>query len=200
MDTWHAALALDDRLQDGRTVLARRHSRPLQAQKALYPEGESLSQTLLIRPPGGIAGGDALLDSPIGLAGNTVFGCLWAAGPAWTRRRSRHCVKALRPMGRRSRGSRPGCCWRARWAPRCRPFAVHVKRFGASCSRRRSTAARPGRHASGRPDRARGALDRRRWTDAGGAASGRILPLHRDLRRRPCRSGTAPLGRRRQRS
>lgn len=27
-----------------------------------------------------IAGDDALLDSPVGLAGNRVFGCLWAAG------------------------------------------------------------------------------------------------------------------------
>ncbi len=31
-----------------------------------------------------LAGGDALLGSPIGLAGNTVFGCLWAAGPQWS--------------------------------------------------------------------------------------------------------------------
>jgi urease accessory protein len=28
-----------------------------------------------------IAGGDALLQSPVGLAGGHVFGCLWAAGP-----------------------------------------------------------------------------------------------------------------------
>ena len=28
-------------------------------------------------------GGDALLDSPIGLAGRRVFGCLWAVGPRW---------------------------------------------------------------------------------------------------------------------
>lgn len=60
MDTWQAALALDYRLQDGRTVLARRHSGPLQVQKALYPEGARLAHTLLIHPPGGIAGGDAL--------------------------------------------------------------------------------------------------------------------------------------------
>lgn len=60
MDTWHAALALDYRLQGGRTVLARRHRGPLQVQKALYPEGEALCHTLLIHPPGGIAGGDAL--------------------------------------------------------------------------------------------------------------------------------------------
>jgi urease accessory protein len=30
-----------------------------------------------------IAGSDALLASPVGLAGRHVFGCLWAAGHAW---------------------------------------------------------------------------------------------------------------------
>ena len=60
MDTWRAELALDYRLQDGRTVLARRHRGPLQVQKALYPEGQGLCHTLLIHPPGGIAGGDSL--------------------------------------------------------------------------------------------------------------------------------------------
>jgi urease accessory protein len=60
VDTWRAELALDYRLRDGRTVLARRHSGPLQVQKALYPEGEALCHTLLVHPPGGIAGGDSL--------------------------------------------------------------------------------------------------------------------------------------------
>ena len=60
METWHARLSLDYRMQDGRTVLARRHCGPLQVQKALYPEGAALCHTLLIHPPGGIAGGDAL--------------------------------------------------------------------------------------------------------------------------------------------
>ena len=31
-----------------------------------------------------LAGGDALLHSPIGLGGAPVFGCLWAWGPLWT--------------------------------------------------------------------------------------------------------------------
>jgi urease accessory protein len=31
-----------------------------------------------------INGGDALLQSPVGLAGNPVFGCLWAYGPLWS--------------------------------------------------------------------------------------------------------------------
>jgi urease accessory protein len=60
VETWRAELALDYRLQDGRTVLSRRHRGPLQVQKPLYPEGQALCHTLLIHPPGGIAGGDAL--------------------------------------------------------------------------------------------------------------------------------------------
>ena len=58
--TWIARLALDYRLADGRTVLSRRHEGPLRVQKALYPEGAQLCHTLIVHPPGGIAGGDAL--------------------------------------------------------------------------------------------------------------------------------------------
>jgi urease accessory protein len=58
--TWHARLSLDYRHAAGRTVLAREHRGPLQVQKALYPEGAALAHTLIIHPPGGIAGGDAL--------------------------------------------------------------------------------------------------------------------------------------------
>jgi len=60
VSTWHAHLALDYRHSAGRTVLAREHRGPLQVQKALYPEGPQLAHTLIIHPPGGIAGGDAL--------------------------------------------------------------------------------------------------------------------------------------------
>jgi urease accessory protein len=58
--TWHAHLALDYRHDAGRTVLSREHRGPLQVQKALYPEGAQVAHTLIIHPPGGIAGGDAL--------------------------------------------------------------------------------------------------------------------------------------------
>lgn len=60
METWQATLALDYRREGGRTVLQRRHRGPLQVQKALYPEGSELAHTLIVHPPGGIAGGDAL--------------------------------------------------------------------------------------------------------------------------------------------
>ncbi len=58
--TWHARLSLDYRSDSGRTVLARAHEGPLVVQKALYPEGPQLCHTLIVHPPGGIAGGDAL--------------------------------------------------------------------------------------------------------------------------------------------
>ncbi len=61
--TWNARLSLDYRHDDhdgGRTVLARAHEGPLVVQKALYPEGPQLCHTLIVHPPGGIAGGDAL--------------------------------------------------------------------------------------------------------------------------------------------
>ena len=60
MDTWHASLALDYRRQDERTVLQRRHAGPLRVQKPLYPEGDAVCHTIVIHPPGGIAGGDEL--------------------------------------------------------------------------------------------------------------------------------------------
>ncbi len=60
MQTWPASLHLDFRRDRGGTTLARRHSGPLQVQKALYPEGRDLCHAIVIHPPGGIAGGDAL--------------------------------------------------------------------------------------------------------------------------------------------
>jgi urease accessory protein len=57
---WPASLALRFRSAEGRSLCASRHSGPLRVQKPLYPEGPALCHTVLIHPPGGIAGGDAL--------------------------------------------------------------------------------------------------------------------------------------------
>jgi len=59
--TWDAELDLGYVFQAGRTTLARRSSRgPLAVQKMLYPETQAVCHTILLHPPGGIAGGDNL--------------------------------------------------------------------------------------------------------------------------------------------
>jgi urease accessory protein len=59
--TWEAELDLGYAFRAGRTTLARRSSRgPLAVQKPLYPESEAVCHTILLHPPGAIAGGDDL--------------------------------------------------------------------------------------------------------------------------------------------
>jgi len=59
---WEASLSLEYEKRAGRSVLARRsHFGPLRVQRDLYPEGEGTCHTIVVHPPGGIAGGDSLL-------------------------------------------------------------------------------------------------------------------------------------------
>ena len=58
---WEAEIALGfTRLDSGTVLSERRHRGPLRVQKALYPEGRDVCQTILLHPPSGIAGGDRL--------------------------------------------------------------------------------------------------------------------------------------------
>lgn len=58
---WEAALALEFAARDGATRLTGcRHRGPLRVQKALYPEGAAVCQSIILHPPAGIAGGDHL--------------------------------------------------------------------------------------------------------------------------------------------
>jgi len=58
---WKASLSLLFQNDQKKTVLARRHSDgPLVVQKPLYPDGPERCHTIVVHPPGGIAGGDEL--------------------------------------------------------------------------------------------------------------------------------------------
>jgi urease accessory protein len=57
---WHGTLALDYRRRDDGTTFVRdRHDGPLRVLRALHPEG-GVCHSVLVHPPGGIVGGDAL--------------------------------------------------------------------------------------------------------------------------------------------
>ncbi len=72
---WQAELRLRFAARDGRTVLAeRRHRGPLLVQKTLYPEGGEICHAVVLHPPAGVAGGDALeIDVDVGPGAHAVL-------------------------------------------------------------------------------------------------------------------------------
>ena len=61
INRWNARLTLEYARRGPRTAMVRNeHEGPLMVQKALYPEGDDVCQTVILHPPGGIAGGDHL--------------------------------------------------------------------------------------------------------------------------------------------
>ena len=61
---WHGTLDLNYRVSTSggiaRCIVADRHDGPLRVLAALYPEGPGVCQSVIVHPPGGVAGGDTL--------------------------------------------------------------------------------------------------------------------------------------------
>jgi urease accessory protein len=57
---WHARLALDYRMENGRCVARAEHEGPLRVLQTLYPEGDAVAHNVLVHPPAGLVGGDTL--------------------------------------------------------------------------------------------------------------------------------------------
>ena len=96
---WPAHLSLGFSHAHGRTTLSRRnHVGPLVVQKALHPEGDAVCQAIVVHPPGGVAGGDALsLDVAVDAGAHAQLtlpaASKWyrSAGP-WATQRIAACV------------------------------------------------------------------------------------------------------------
>lgn len=57
---WRATLDLAYALSEGKTGVHYQHTGPLRLLKSLYPEGDAVCHNVLVHPPGGLVGGDAL--------------------------------------------------------------------------------------------------------------------------------------------
>ncbi len=58
--TWHAHLSLQYTHERHRSVARFQHEGPLRILQSLYPEGDAVCHNVLVHPPGGLVGGDAM--------------------------------------------------------------------------------------------------------------------------------------------
>jgi urease accessory protein len=93
---WRAELALGYENTGERTALTRRHHMgPLRVQKALYPEGAEVCHTILVHPPGGIAGGDHL-DISLDASANTKVLVTTPGATKWYKANGRQATQNVR--------------------------------------------------------------------------------------------------------
>lgn len=102
VSSWKARLALEFTFQDGKTTLSgKSHDGPLVVQKPLYPEGKRVCHSIVVHPPGGIAGGDELrLDVKAGEGASVLLTTPGAAkwyrsAGAWARQSLAFGVRGL---------------------------------------------------------------------------------------------------------
>ena len=82
---WQATLALRFARLDAHTRLVHRdHQGPLVVQKTLHPEGPTVCQAVIVHPPGGIAGGDAI-DLGVELGNNAHAQLITPGAAKWYR-------------------------------------------------------------------------------------------------------------------
>ena len=92
---WNASLALVYASRNSRTTLVEQaHDGPLVVQKPLYPDGDARCETIVLHPPGGIAGGDRLsIDVDVGAGCELLLTTPGAT--RWYKANGRHAAQAI---------------------------------------------------------------------------------------------------------
>ncbi|NMM38663.1 MAG: urease accessory protein UreD [Glaciimonas sp.] len=106
---WQARLVLGFANDAGTTrLIERTHCGPLRVQKPLYPEGAQVCHAIVVHPPGGVVGGDAL--TLVAKAGDAAHAFLTTPGAAkW--------YKANGRISRQDISLELGACAKLEWLP-----------------------------------------------------------------------------------